>query len=187
LFEQSFIYLNFLEAETRLALTNNDLQHFKTHEAKTLQEAEVFDEMYDGESKMLLYYNLALRFIALNEYKSAFRWLEKILQVYRGMRMDILEDAHILSLLCIYEIDSVNLFQSRERSYLRHYPDKSNSVHTKIIHRIAGIYQRKNDAGHVRKNMQELESYLKQEIKKNAIDRMLCEAVFSWLRKNNVR
>jgi len=185
MFEQSFIFLNFLEAETRLAFIENDFQRIKNHPSTFYEEIELFDKMYDGESKMILYFNLALRFIAINEYKQAFRWLEKILQVYQGMRLDILEDAHILSLICIYEIDSVNLFQSRERSYMRHYQGKANSVHTKIIHRLSAIYQHKIDTEHVRKKMQELESFLRQEIKKHEIDQMLCEAAFIWIRKNN--
>ncbi|MBI3502086.1 MAG: hypothetical protein HY063_09845 [Bacteroidetes bacterium] len=185
LFEQSFIFLNYLEAETRLALTDRTLERFTNSRIKINEAAGEFDALYDGESKMILYYNLALRCLALNEFKPAFRWLEKILEVYKGMRQDILEDAHILSLVCIYEIDSVNLFQSRERSYLRHYHDKSTSVHAKIIHRLAEIYQHKSEAGQAKKKMQELETFLRERIKNHEVDRMLCEAIFIWFKKNN--
>lgn len=187
LFEQSFIFLNYIEAETRLTLTDKNLQRFANSKSKISEEAEQYDAMYDGESKMILYYNLALRSIATNEYKLSFRWLEKILEVYQGLRQDILEDAHILSLICIYEIDSVNLFQSRMRSYLRHYQSgKENSVHVSCIHRIAEIYQYKNNIKHVQKHMQEFEIFLRQAIKKNEIDRMLCEAIFLWMANYNL-
>lgn len=181
LFEQSFIFLNYLEAETRLAFKEKNVQSL----AHVHPEIETFEKMYDGEAKMILYYNLALRFIATGEFKQAFRWLEKILQVYQGMRTDILDDSHILSLVCIYEIDSVNLFQSRVRSYLRHYIDKANSIHVKVIHRLSGIYQHKNNPEHVRSNMKDLETFMKDAIYKHEIDSMLCEAVFYWMRKNN--
>ncbi len=187
LFEQSFIFLNYLEAETRLTLSDNNISRLQHHREKINEAAAHFDSLYDGESKMILYYNLALRCMAMNEFKPAFRWLEKTLEVYKGMRQDILEDAHILSLVCIYEIDSVNLFQSRERSYLRHYQGrKTNSIHAKITHRLAAIYQHKNNSEHVKKNMIDLETFLKEEIKKHEVDKMLCEAIFFWLRKNNI-
>lgn len=183
LFEQSFIFLNYIETETRLAFAEKDFQRINNHPSSFYEEIELFDKIYDGESKMVLYFNLALRFIATNEYKQAFRWLEKILQVYQGMRLDILEDAHILSLLCIYEIDSVNLFQSRERSYLRHYHGKNNSVHVKLIHFLTRIYQHKNNPELVRKGLIEIETFLGEKIKKNEIDNLLGEIILAWIRK----
>lgn len=181
LFEQSVIFLNHLEVETRLAFIEKKVQSLK--QAPT--EIEIFEKMYDGEGKMILYYNLALRHIASGGFKLAFRWFEKILQVYQGMRVDILNDSHILSLICIYEIDSVNLFQSRVRSYLRHYTDKETSAHVKIIQRISKIYQYKNDAKQVREKMNDMEVFIKDAVTKHEIDSMLYEAIIYWIRKNN--
>lgn len=181
LFEQSVIFLNYLEVETRLAFIDKKAQSLK----QINTEIETFEKMYDGEGKMILYYNLALRHIASGEFKLAFRRIEKILQVYQGMRVDILNDSHVLSLVCIYEIDSVNLFQSRVRSYLRHYADKETSVHVKIIQQISKIYQHKNDPQQMRGKMNDLELFIKNAVIKHEIDSMLYEAVVCWARKNN--
>jgi tetratricopeptide (TPR) repeat protein len=193
IFEKSLIFLSQIEAETRLTLIDHKVDRLDSTQAKVIEEIELFDKMFDGESKMIIYFNLTLRLILIGDYKNAFRWLEKILHEHQGMRLDILQDAHVLSLLCIYEIDSVNLFQSRERSYLRHYQlhpsstvegqEKSKPAHTKIIHLLAKVYQFKNNAEIVRKNLEELESYIAEEIKKNDIDNLLGETMLVWIRK----
>ena len=192
IFEKSFIFLSILEAETRLTLIEHPVNRPENSHGKILEEIELFDKMFDGESRMIIYFNITLRLILTNDYKGAFRWLEKILHEHQGMRQDILQDAHILSLLCIYEIDSVNLFQSRERSYLRHYQlhpasekgeEKSKPANTKIIHLLAKVYQHKNNAEQVRKSLEELQSFVAEEIKSNEIDHLLGETMLAWIRK----
>ncbi|TAL62522.1 MAG: hypothetical protein EPN85_02465 [Bacteroidetes bacterium] len=185
-FEKSLILLSIIEAETRLTLIDHQLERLDKTHAKIIEEIEFFDKMFDGESKMVICFNLSLRLLLINDYKGAFRWLEKILHEYHGMRIDILQDVHVLSLVCIYEIDSVNLFQSRARSYLRHYQARSGEaedVHTKIIHLLAHVYQFKNNTELVRKNIKELESYIEIQMKKNEVDHLLGETVLEWIRK----
>ena len=184
LFEQSLIFLNYLEAETRLTLIDHDIHRLDKTQTKIAEEIELFDKIFDGESKMIIYFNLSIRLLFVNDYKGAFHWLEKILRGRYGMRIDILQDAYVLSLICIYEIDSVNLFESRKRSYMRHYQqEETNSTHSKIIHLLARIYQHKNNAEHVRKNLFKLETFLMEEMKKNEIDNLLAETILLWIRK----
>jgi tetratricopeptide (TPR) repeat protein len=183
-FEKSLIFLSLIEAETRLTLIDHQLDRLDKTHTKLVEEVEQFDKMFDGESKMVIYFNIALRLLLINDHKGAFRWLEKILHEHHGMRVDILQDAHVLSLLCIYEIDSVNLFQSRERSYLRHYQSRTgDEIHTKLIHLLANVYQHKNNLELVRKNVKELESFVTEKMKKNDIDHVLAESLLAWLRK----
>ncbi len=188
-FEKSLVFISFIEAETRLTLIDHNLDRLNKSQAKTIQEIESFDKMYDGESKMIIYFNLSIRLMLLNDFKGAFRWLEKIIHEHHGMRVDILEDAHILSLVCIYEIDSVNLFQSRERSYLRHYQTQQEKrkgdnmeVYIKIIHLLAQVYQYKNNLENVRKNLAELELYVADKIEKNDVDHLLGETMLAWIK-----
>ncbi len=184
IFERSLVFLGQIEAETRLMLIDSRTDGLDITQSKVNEEIEFFDKIFDGESKMILYFNLSLRLLLVNDFKNAFRWLEKIIHEHQGMRVDILQDAHVLSLVCIYEIDSVNLFQSRERSYLRHYQqDKHHSIHSKLIHLVARIYQDKNNTEHVRKNLQELESFIVDGVKKNNIDHLLGETMLAWIRK----
>jgi len=193
-FEKSLIFLNYFEAETRLTVIDHNFQRFENTKKRMSEEVELYEKMYDTESKMVIYLNLSLRFLLTNDYKSAFRWLEKIMQEHHGIRLDILEDAHVLSLICIFEIDSVNLFQSRERSYLRHYllrpaqetnkaPDKSKESHPKIINLLARVYQNKNLAEQSKKNLKELEFLVEKEITKNNINNLLGQTTLSWIRK----
>jgi len=203
-FEKSLIFLSLIEAETRLTLIDHNLDRLDKPQTKVIEEIEFFDNMFDGESKMVIYFNLSLRLLLINDYKNAFRWLEKILHEHQGMRIDILQDAHVLSLMCIYEIDSVNLFQSRERSYLRHYQSRpteqarspvpvrtsmnrleGQEVHTRIIHLLAHVYQVKNNAEQVKKNITELQTFLVEEMKNYEVDRLLGETMLAWIRKKN--
>ena len=181
LFEQSLIFINFFEAETRLTLSDKNFERFDNTLSYITSEIELFDKMFDGETRVVLYFNLSLRLLVMKEYKIAFRWFEKILHEHKDMRLDILRDSHVLSLICIYEIDSVNLFHSRERSYLRHYQKKSSSVHVKLIHLLARVYQDKNNAELVRKALGELEKFISDENKSNEIDNILCEAIMIWI------
>lgn len=186
IFQRSLIFLNHLEAETHLTLVDHDVKRFESALGRVSAEIEQFTRMFDSESLMLLNYHIAIRSMFMNEYKNAFRSLEKILHEHHGMRIDILQDAHVLSLLCIYEIDSVNLFQSRERSYLRHYQARSGEnqdVHTKMIHLLAHVYQFKNNAELVRKNVKELETFTTEKMKQNEVDRLLGETVLGWVKK----
>lgn len=185
-FEKSLIFLNFIEAETRLTLIDHNASRIGSALSKINEGIELFDRMFDSEARMVLYYNLSLRFMLINEYKTAFRWLEKIFQEYRGMRVDILQDAHILSLICIFENESVNLFQSRERSYLRHYNQKKNkySIHIKIIQFLSHIFAKKNDPGYISRGMNELKKFTAAEIEKNNIDQLLGEMLLNWIGKH---
>ena len=186
IFQRSLIFLNQLEAETHLTLVDQDVQRFESTLTRVKEGIEQYDKMFDSESLMQLNYHLAIRAMFLQEYKSAFRWLEKILHEHHGMRIDILQDAHVLSLLCIYEIDSVNLFQSRERSYLRHYqarPGENQDVHTRMIHLLAHVYQFKNNAEMVKKNVKEMESYTAEKMKQHEVNRSLGETVLAWVRR----
>lgn len=191
-FEKSLIFLSLVEAETQLTLIDHDLSRLDKTQAKEIEQIEFYDKMFDGESKMVMYFNLSLRLILINDYKNAFRWLEKVLQEHHGMRIDILQDAHVLSLICVYEIDSVNLFQSRERSYLRHYQSSAiqtsggaQEIYTKIIHLLAHVYQFKNNAEQVKENIKELESYIVEKMKKNEVDTLLGESTLAWIKKKN--
>lgn len=184
IFEKSLVFLSLIEAETRLTLTDCKLNRLDKTQAKVIAEIEFFDKMFDGESKMIVYFNLSLRLLLISDYKNAFRWLEKILKEHHGMRMDILQNTYVLSLLCIYEIDSVNLFHSRERSYLRQYQHAgSNTVHKKIIFLLARLYQNKNNIEFVKKSLKELEIFVIAETKKNEIDHLLGETILAWIRK----
>lgn len=185
-FEKSLIFLSLIEAETRLTLIDHNPERLDKTQAKVVAGIEFFDKMFDGESKMVIYFNLSLRLLLINDYKNAFRWLEKILHEHHGMRVDIVQDAQVLSLLCIYEIDSVNLFQSRERSYLRQYPTRSGNaqdIHTKIIHLLAHVYQVKNNPEMVKKNIKDLESFIVEKMKQHDVDHLLGETMLVWIRK----
>lgn len=187
-FQKSLIFLNHLEAETHLTLVGRDVQRFESTLMQVSDGIEQYDKMFDSESRMVLNYQLAVRSMFLKEYKSAFRWLEKILHEHHGMRVDILQDAHVLSLICIYEIDSVNLFQSRERSYLRHYQSGSKTeqdVHIRLIHLLAHVYQDKNNAEMVKKNAKELENYTRSQMQKYDVNRLLGETVMMWAGKKS--
>lgn len=186
LFQRSLIFLNHLEAETYLTLVDRDVQRFENSQARVADGDEQYHSMFDNESLMLLNYHLAIRAMFMKEYKSAFRSLEKILHEHHGMRVDILQDAHLLSLLCIYEIDSVNLFQSRERSYLRNYQNQSGEgqdLHIKMIHLLARMYEFKNNANLERKHIKELESFVVGKMKQNDVNRLPGETVLEWVRK----
>ena len=193
LFEKSLIFLNHFEAETRLTVIDKNFARFENSRTNMSEEVELYEKMYDAESKVVIYFNLALRLMLINDFKNAFRWLEKILHEHHGMRLDILEDAHVLSLICIFEIDSVNLFQSRERSYLRHYqlhPTNSNepgqknkTAHPRIIQLLAKVYQHKSNAEDLKKSMLELESYITEARKRNDINNLLGETMLVWIGK----
>ncbi len=185
LFEKSLIFLNHIEAETYLTLMDKEVQRFNSTQEKISEGVELFNKMFDSESRMLLYYHLAVRFMFINEYKSAFRWLEKIFQEFHGMRVDLLRSTHLLSLICIYENESVNLFQSRTRSYLRHYQQEKskNPPHTKLIHSLGRIFQYKNNPPHIEKDIREMDAFVSQKIKEREIDRTLGETLLSWTRK----
>ncbi len=183
LFEKSLIFLNYIEAETHLTLVDHEVHRFQTTQARISEGIELYDKMFDSESRMILYYNLALRFMFMHEYKTAFRWLEKIFQEFHGMRVDILQNTHLLSLVCIYENESVNLFQSRERSYIRHYQNEKtrNPAHVKIIHSLSKIFQFKNNPPHIQKDLIEMKDFVSKEMKEYNIDRNLGETLLDWI------
>ena len=183
LFERSMIFLNHMEAETYLTIHDTNFDRFLSTQERTSEGIELFDKMFDSESRMTLYYCLALRFFFIKEYKTAFRWMEKIFHEFHGMRVDILQNTQLLSLACICENESVNLFQSRERSYLRHYqnPLTKNPVHTKIIHHISRIFQHKNNPELIQKERTALYHYVNETKVSFQTDRTLSAALIEWL------
>jgi hypothetical protein len=194
LFEKSLIFLNYFEAETHLTVIDHNFLRFENSKKRMSEEADLYEKMYNTESKMVIYLNLSIRFLLMNDYKNAFRWLEKIIHENLGMRLDILEDAHIFSLICIFEIDSVNLFQSRERSYLRHYviqPTKKENnlfaknmqAHIQIVGSLAKIYKNKNVTEQAIKILKELEFIVETEAANKSINSLLGQTILLWARK----
>jgi len=182
-FEKSLLFLNYIEAETHLTLVDHEISRFHSTQQRIAEGIELYDKMFDSESRMILYYHLALRFIFMREYKTAFKWLEKIFHEFHGMRVDILQNTHVLSLICVYENESVNLFQSRERSYLRHYRGEKNnpSPHTKTLHSIARLFQHKNNPALILKGLRDMEAFASKEMKNHEIDRTLGETLLTWV------
>ncbi|HEY4799873.1 MAG TPA: hypothetical protein VII99_12405 [Bacteroidia bacterium] len=184
-FEKSLIFLNYIEAETRLTMLDHEVERLNDMQIEISEGLELFEKMFDSEARMVLYYNLALRALLINNYKAAFRWIERISQEFHGMRIDILLNAHILSLICIFENESVNLFQSRERSYMRHYQQekKKYAAYIKITHIISHIFGHKNNSDFISKTFATLESFVKAEVKAYNVDRLLGEALLDWMKK----
>lgn len=182
-FEKSLIFLNYIEAETYLAVAEKDFKRFESTRDQVDAGIELYNKMFDSESRMLLYFHLALRFMFIHEYKTAFRWLEKIHQEYHGMRIDLLQNTHVLSLICIYENESVNLFQSRVRSYLRHYQQEKqkNAPHVKIIQALSRIFQHKNMPERTSKELKALNEMVSDTRKKWELDRLLAELLHFWI------
>ena len=183
LFEKSLVFKNYIEAETRLSIIDSEVQRFASTQSDIESGIDSFGNMFDSESKMVLYSMVAMRLIVIHEYKKAFRWLEKIFHEHQGMRLDILHHAHILSLICIFEIESVNLFQSRVRSYLRHYQQEKNMfpLQVKIIHSLSAIFQHSNDIAFQKTHLKELKTFILQAGKEREIDMLLSEVLLAWI------
>lgn len=187
IFEQSTAFLALLETSTRYALAGSHAALTRLAAEKITKEAETFEQFFDGESRMILHYYLSIRFFLSKNYREAFSWLEKIVKGKRHeLRSDLLQDAQILSLICIYEIDSVNLFQSRQRSYLRtlHSHSRDRSAVSKIIHQIAVVYEFKNNQEQTRKSKAILKKLIQSELEDFRIGPVLGQTVMGWAEKN---
>ncbi len=183
-FERYFIFQNFMEAETQLSFTDRKFQRFTLMLPKVEEGMQVFRSMFDSESKMVLYYTIATRLMYLHDHKKAFRWLENIFAEEQGMRMDILHSARICSLVCIYEMDDLSLFESRTRSYLRYYhshPDTSGR-HPKIIQYLSQTYRNKTDGAYHAQLLTDFSNYLGSVNWQGQVETIFHDLLKTWMK-----
>ncbi|MEH0154526.1 hypothetical protein V6R21_10305 [Limibacter armeniacum] len=100
---------------------------------------DFFVEKLDKHSRMILFYKIACLYVGDSNYRGAVYWLNRIINteyVENDMREDIHSFARILSLICHYELENIDVMEYLVRSTYRFLYKKGNLylVHLYILH-----------------------------------------------------
>jgi hypothetical protein len=93
------------------------------------------DSLLDKPSQMVLYYQLASLYFGSSNYRVSLMWLNKIINMPgQEIEEDILSFARILSLICHYELNNLDVLDSYLRSVYRfHIQKKDLYMYQKLI------------------------------------------------------
>lgn len=85
------------------------------------------DSILDTPSQMVLYYQLASLYFGSSNYRVSLMWLNKIINMPgQDIQEDILSFARILSLICHYELNNLDVLDSYLRSVYRYHIQKKD-------------------------------------------------------------
>ncbi len=102
-----------------------------TNGVKWFQQNEkafyTIDSILDMPSQMVLYYQLASLYFGSSNYRISLMWLNKIINMPgQEIQEDILSFARILSLICHYELNNLDVLDSYLRSVYRYHIQKKD-------------------------------------------------------------
>ncbi|MGE0568433.1 MAG: hypothetical protein AB7O73_10830 [Bacteroidia bacterium] len=93
------------------------------------KEIDKFMTILNKNTILIFYYKIAALYFGSGQYKTAIKWLNKIInEKVVGLRDDILSFARILELICYYELDETEMVEYKIKSTYRFLLKRQNFI-----------------------------------------------------------